>query len=135
MVVGAAVRVALRPRGGRVNPGTLGEGFADFWTRPWRGVLRGAWGWFAVVVVLVVFNTVLGEELLFRGFCCRECRAFSEGATGSPTGCSSRSTTCISRGDSRPLVDIFALAYPSRRFQSAWMGIIVTRFRASSSLG
>lgn len=23
------------------------------------------------------------------------------------------------------LVDIFALAYPSRRFQSAWMGIIV----------
>jgi hypothetical protein len=22
-------------------------------------------------------------------------------------------------------VDIFALAYPSRRFQSAWMGIIV----------
>jgi hypothetical protein len=23
------------------------------------------------------------------------------------------------------LVDIFALSYPSRRFQSAWMGIIV----------
>jgi membrane protease YdiL (CAAX protease family) len=28
----------------------------------------GAWGWFAVVVVLAIFNTVLGEELLFRGF-------------------------------------------------------------------
>ncbi len=28
----------------------------------------GAWGWFAVVVVLLVFNTVLGEELLFRGY-------------------------------------------------------------------
>ena len=27
----------------------------------------GAWGWFALVVVFVVFNTVLGEELLFRG--------------------------------------------------------------------
>ena len=27
----------------------------------------GAWGWFAVIVVLAVFNTVLGEELLFRG--------------------------------------------------------------------
>src|SRR5215216_8011213 len=27
----------------------------------------GAWGWFAVVVVLAIFNTVLGEELLFRG--------------------------------------------------------------------
>jgi CAAX protease family protein len=23
------------------------------------------------------------------------------------------------------LIDIFALAYPSRRFESAWMGIIV----------
>jgi hypothetical protein len=23
------------------------------------------------------------------------------------------------------LIDIFALSYPSRRFQSAWMGIIV----------
>jgi uncharacterized protein len=28
---------------------------------------RGAWGWFAVVVAFTVFNSVLGEELLFRG--------------------------------------------------------------------
>jgi membrane protease YdiL (CAAX protease family) len=28
---------------------------------------RGAWGWFAVVVVLQIFNSALGEELLFRG--------------------------------------------------------------------
>src|SRR5215207_5498240 len=27
----------------------------------------GAWGWFAVIAALAVFNTVLGEELLFRG--------------------------------------------------------------------
>src|SRR5439155_12579241 len=32
-----------------------------------KDFFRGAWGWFAVVVVLAVFNTVLGEELLFRG--------------------------------------------------------------------
>jgi uncharacterized protein len=31
-------------------------------------VLGGAWGWFAVLVVLWVCNTVLGEELLFRGY-------------------------------------------------------------------
>lgn len=30
--------------------------------------LHGAWGWLAVIGVLLVFNTVLGEELLFRGF-------------------------------------------------------------------
>ena len=29
--------------------------------------LHGAWGWLAVIGVLLVFNTVLGEELLFRG--------------------------------------------------------------------
>jgi uncharacterized protein len=28
----------------------------------------GAWGWFALTAVLMVFNTVLGEELLFRGY-------------------------------------------------------------------
>ncbi len=30
--------------------------------------LNGAWGWFGLIVLLLVFNTVLGEELLFRGF-------------------------------------------------------------------
>jgi membrane protease YdiL (CAAX protease family) len=28
---------------------------------------NGAWGWFVLLIVFVVFNTVLGEELLFRG--------------------------------------------------------------------
>src|SRR5438045_3994631 len=29
--------------------------------------LSGNWPWFAVIVVMALFNTVLGEELLFRG--------------------------------------------------------------------
>jgi hypothetical protein len=29
--------------------------------------LAGNWAWLAIIVVLAVFNTVLGEELLFRG--------------------------------------------------------------------
>jgi membrane protease YdiL (CAAX protease family) len=33
-----------------------------------RDLLAGAWGWFAVLLVMAVFNTVLGEELLFRGY-------------------------------------------------------------------
>lgn len=32
-----------------------------------KDFFSGAWGWYAVVVVLAIFNTVLGEELLFRG--------------------------------------------------------------------
>jgi hypothetical protein len=27
----------------------------------------GNWGWFAVIVVQLVFNSLLGEDLLFRG--------------------------------------------------------------------
>jgi membrane protease YdiL (CAAX protease family) len=30
--------------------------------------LSGNWGWLAIIVALQIFNTVLGEELLFRGF-------------------------------------------------------------------
>ena len=30
--------------------------------------MHGAWGWFALILVEMTFNTVLGEELLFRGF-------------------------------------------------------------------
>jgi membrane protease YdiL (CAAX protease family) len=33
-----------------------------------REFLSGAWGWFAVLIVMCIFNTVLGEELLFRGY-------------------------------------------------------------------
>ena len=32
-----------------------------------QSFLSGNWGWFAVLVAMFVFNTVLGEELLFRG--------------------------------------------------------------------
>lgn len=87
----------------------------------------GAWGWFALVVVLVVFNTVLGEELLFRGLLLpRMQRVFGR-------------RDWVVNGllftiyhlhepwvmPSTLVEGIFLEAYPSRRFQSAWMGIIV----------
>src|SRR5438874_8700465 len=33
-----------------------------------KAFLHGAWCWYALILVWFVFNTVLGEELLFRGF-------------------------------------------------------------------
>jgi membrane protease YdiL (CAAX protease family) len=33
-----------------------------------EALLAGAWGWFAIIAAQLVFVTVLGEELLFRGF-------------------------------------------------------------------
>jgi uncharacterized protein len=76
--------------------------------------------------VLTVFNTVLGEELLFRGLLLPRMR------------------DSLGRGDwvangvlfalyhlhipwviPSALANTFFLAYPSRRFQSAWTGIVV----------
>lgn len=87
---------------------------------------RGAWGWYAVVVVLAIFNTVLGEELLFRGLLLPRMRGvFGRGdwvANGVLFSVYHLHQPWVIPTS---LVDIFALAYPSRRFQSTWMGIIV----------
>jgi CAAX protease family protein len=91
-----------------------------------EGFFRGEWGWFAVLVVLVVFNTVLGEELLFRGLLLPRMRGvFGRGdfvANGVLFALYHLHEPWVIP---TTLIDIFALAYPSRRFQSAWMGIIV----------
>ena len=87
---------------------------------------RGAWGWFAVVVVLSVFNTVLGEELLFRGLLLPRMRGvFGRGDFVANGVLFAIYHLHVPWVIPTTLVDIFALAYPSRRFESAWMGIIV----------
>jgi uncharacterized protein len=108
-------------------PGPSVRDFADFLDSD-RGedFFRGAWGWFAVIVVLAIFNTVLGEELLFRGLLLPRMRGvFRRGdfvANGVLFAVYHLHTPWVIPST---LVDIFALAYPSRRFQSAWMGITV----------
>jgi membrane protease YdiL (CAAX protease family) len=42
--------------------------FTFIGTTDGREFLSGAWGWFAVLIVMCIFNTVIGEELLFRGY-------------------------------------------------------------------
>jgi membrane protease YdiL (CAAX protease family) len=42
--------------------------FTFIGTADGRGFLSGAWEWFGVLIVMCIFNTVLGEELLFRGY-------------------------------------------------------------------
>ena len=88
---------------------------------------RGAWGWFAVVVVFAVFNTVLGEELLFRGLLLPRMQGvFGRGDWVANGVLFAVYHLHVPWAIPASLVDgIFFLAYPSRRFQSAWMGIIV----------
>ena len=86
----------------------------------------GAWGWFAVVVVLAIFNTVLGEELLFRGFLLPRMNGafgrFDWVVNGILFAAYHLHEPWVFLS---PLADAFVLAYPTKRYRSAWIGIAV----------
>src|SRR5215218_2376256 len=63
-----------------------------------REFFSGNWVFYTVEVVLVLFNTVLGEELLFSGLLLPRMKGALGASTGLPTASSSRSTTCTCRG-------------------------------------
>jgi membrane protease YdiL (CAAX protease family) len=91
-----------------------------------QAFLSGAWGWYGLLVVMWLFNTALGEELLFRGFLLpRMNGAFGRGdwvANGILfAGYHLHVPWVIPAG----LLDTFILAYPSKRYRSAWIGIAV----------
>jgi membrane protease YdiL (CAAX protease family) len=87
---------------------------------------HGAWGWFGVVLLAQIFNTVLGEELLFRGYLLpRMSGAFGRGdwvVNGLLFAAYHLHVPWVIPGT---LLDMFILAYPTRRYRSAWIGIIV----------
>jgi membrane protease YdiL (CAAX protease family) len=88
--------------------------------------LAGNWAWLAIIVVLAVFNTVLGEELLFRGLLLPRMR----GAFGKKDWLANGVLFALYHLDMpwaipAMLLNTFALSYPARRYRSAWLGIIV----------
>jgi membrane protease YdiL (CAAX protease family) len=92
-----------------------------------KQALEGAWQVLALFAVLGIFNTVLGEEMLFRGILLPKMRGvFGKGdwvANGVLFGLYHLHQPWTIIGST--IEGIFALALPSRRFRSAWMGIIV----------
>lgn len=88
--------------------------------------LLGNWPWFAVLTAMLVFNTVLGEELLFRGFLLpRMNRAF-----GNRDWLVNGVLFAVYHLHEpwqipAALLDALILAYPSKRYRSAWIGIVV----------
>ena len=86
----------------------------------------GAGAGFRAVVALTVFNTVLGEELLFRGLLLPRMRgAFGRGDWVANGALFAAYHLHMPWAIPAALVDTFALAYPSRRYRSAWIGIAV----------
>ena len=91
-----------------------------------QAFFRGAWGWFALVIAQSVFVSVLGEELLFRGLLLPRMRgAFGRWHFVANGVLFATYHLHMPWVIPATLLDVFALAYPSRRFRSAWMGIIV----------
>jgi membrane protease YdiL (CAAX protease family) len=91
-----------------------------------QAFMSGNWVWFAVIVALFVFNTVLGEELLFRGLLLPRMK----GAFGRWDWVANGILFAVYHLHEpwlilSSLVDTFALSYPSRRYRSALIGIIV----------
>lgn len=88
--------------------------------------LSGAWGWYGLILVSFLFNTVLGEELLFRGFLLpRMNGAFGRGDWVANGLLFTGYHLHVPWAMPATLVDTFLLAYPTKRYRSAWIGIAV----------
>src|ERR687894_2470568 len=91
-----------------------------------KDFLSGAWGWFALLLVNFAFNTVLGEELLFRGFLLpRMNGALGRGDWVANGVLFTGYHLHVPWGMPASLLDMFFIAYPTKRFRSAWIGIAV----------
>lgn len=91
-----------------------------------RETFSHAWGLYALVAVELMFNTALGEELLFRGLLLPRMRAAFGRADWIANGVlfglyHLHEPWAIPNS----IVTGFLYAHPTRRFRSAWMGIAI----------
>jgi uncharacterized protein len=91
-----------------------------------EALLSGSWGLFALIAALVVFNTVLGEELLFRGYLLpRMNDAFGRRdwvANGVLFAVYHLHMPWVIPA---ALIGTFSISYPAKRYRSAFIGIVV----------
>ena len=91
-----------------------------------KTMFHGSWGWFAVVVTMGIFNTVLGEELLFRGLLLpRMNGAFGDRDWVANGVLFAAYHVHIPWTIPVNLLDTLLISYPAKRFRSAWIGIAV----------
>ena len=88
--------------------------------------MSGAWGWLALLSVMFLFNTVLGEELLFRGYLLPR----MNGEFGKRDWLANGVLFAVYHlhvpwAIPGTLLDTFIVAYPSKRYRSALIGIAV----------
>jgi membrane protease YdiL (CAAX protease family) len=108
-------------------PAVPGHDFGAFLASPQGpAFLSGSWGWFSVLVVLWLFNTVLGEELFGRGYLLpRMAGTFGRWDWLANGVLFAGYHLHVWWSIPRILLDALTLALPSRRFRSALVGIVV----------
>lgn len=99
-------------------------------------LLAGSWGWFAILAALLAFNTVLGEELLFRGYLLpRMNRVFGRRdwlANGLLFGFYHLHMPWAIPASA---INGLIFAHPSKRYRSALIGILVHSLQSLVFLG
>ena len=89
-------------------------------------LLAGSWGWFAIIVTLLVCNTVIGEELLFRGYLLPRMNGVFGRKDWLANGVLFAAYHVhIPWAMPATLLDTFIISYPSKRYRSALVGIAV----------
>jgi membrane protease YdiL (CAAX protease family) len=88
--------------------------------------LSGNWGWLAAILAMFIFNTLLGEELLFRGLLLPRMRGvfgrWDWVANGILFGLYHLHVPWAIPG---AVLDTFLVAYPARRYRSTLIGMAV----------
>ena len=89
-----------------------------------KAFFDGAWGLYALFMVMGLFNTVLGEELLFRGVLLPRMQdAFGERDWLANGLLFSAYHLHVPWRIPTSLLDTFLFAYPTKKYRSAWIGI------------
>lgn len=91
-----------------------------------KAMFDGSWLWFGLVMAMLVFNTVLGEELLFRGVLLpRMSGAFGDRDWVANGVLFATYHLHMPWAIPTALLDTFWLSYSSKRYRSTWIGIAV----------
>jgi membrane protease YdiL (CAAX protease family) len=110
---------------GPSNP--LGRDLGDFLgSHAGHVLLSGSWGWLAILAAMFAFNTVLGEELLFRGFLLPRMNGVFGRRDWLANGVLFAAYHLhVPWVIPSTLLDSFIVAYPSKRYRSALLAIVV----------
>jgi uncharacterized protein len=88
--------------------------------------LAGSWGWLAILAAMFAFNTVLGEELLFRGYLLPRMNGVFGRRDWVANGVLFAAYHVhVPWAIPATLLDTFIVAGPSKRYRSAFVGIAV----------